>query len=381
MNERSTLLSLVVPTEGRLSAVDALVASLLEAWRTYALSGLDPTVTADVLELLIVDSTTPALDPRAIDTWDPSWMHVTPGSRNVRQKRNQGAKQARGAWIAFIDSDCAVVPGYLISVLAAIKRREARAFAGRVEFRGNDNAIWHVIVESGLTTPETQTIGEGDTLWCATANLIIDRCLFEAVGGFDESLPFRLGGDDVDLGLRLHRSGHALRILPDAIVVHPKEAWSSWGAILPRAWRWGRVEYHLSKRHPDRVRSTPPFITGAGLTFGIACSVGALLTGRPALLLLAPFWVVAATVLTTLLTGRNRSISFAVRYMAGCLGLVYHVGAVWEYLRAGSLRFIWEGLILEDQMDKLFPTEPTRSWANLLAALLTGFVGAIILTR
>jgi hypothetical protein len=161
--------------------------------------------------------------------------------------------------------------------------------------------------------------------------------------------------------------------------VHPKAPWSHSGAILSRAWRWGRVEYHLALRHPDKLRPTPPFFTGAVLTFGLASGAGTVLTGRLTLLWMLPLWILTSTLLSTLLTGWRSPVSFPRRYLAGWLNRLYHFGAVWEYLRAGSLRFLWEALILEEHLEELFPAEPLQSWSNLLAALLVGLVGAAII--
>jgi len=373
------LLSVVVPTEGRQREIRALVTSLQEAWCAHVQAVQDTRAPADVVELVLVDSTDPPLDPGTIAAWDAQWMHVRHGTQHVRQKRNQGVQEARGQWIAFVDSDCVVTPGYFSAILAALDRGEARAFAGRVEFRGAENVVWRVVAATQLVSPEAQTAGEGEVAWCATANLIIERRLFLALGGFDESLPFRLGGDDVDLGLRLQQSGNALRVLPDALVVHPKEAWSRLGAIIPRTWRWGRIEYHLAMRHRERVHPTPPFFTGTVLTLGLACGAGTVLTGRLGLLWMLPLWVLTSTLLATLLTGWGSPVPFLWRYLAGWLERLYHLGAAWEYLRAGSLRFLWEALILDDHLEALFPAEPLQHWSNLLAALLIGLVGAVII--
>lgn len=375
------LLSVIVPTEGRLRSLTALVASFREAWRIHVQSTSESRSAAEVIELVFVDSTEPALDPSAIDAWDLSWMHVRRGTQNVRQKRNQGAAQARGQWIAFVDSDCLVTPGYLSAVLVAIERGQAQAFAGRVEFRGAENAVWRVVAASQLVSPESQTAGEGEVEWCATANLIVERSLFVALGGFDESLPFRLGGDDVDFGLRLRRNGSPLHVLPDALVVHPKAPWSELSGILARTWRWGRVEYHLAVRHPDKLRQTPPFFMGAILTFALASVLGTVLTSRPALLLTLPLWIAASSLLSTLLTGWKSQVPFRRRYMAGWLERVYHLGSVWEHVRAGSPRFLWQGFILQDRLEDLFPVEPLQSWAYLVAALLVGLAGAAIVAR
>jgi Glycosyltransferase like family 2 len=379
--QSAPLLSMLVPTEGRLLAIDALVASMQESWRAHAGTMQDRRTAAEVVELVFVDSTDPPLDPSTMAAWDASWMYVRRGTRNVRQKRNQGAAEARGKWLAFVDSDCLVTSGYFGAILAAIEGGQSLAFAGRVEFRGGENAVWRVVSASNLVSPEGQTAGEGEVTWCATANLIVERGLFATLGGFDESLPFRLGGDDVDLGLRLQRSGNALRVLPDALVVHPKAPWSQLRAILPRTWRWGRVEYHLALRHPDKLRAVPPFFTATIVSLGMACVAGTVLTGRLALLWMLPLWIFTSTVFSTLLSSRRTSVSFLRSYLAGWLDRLYHLGSVSEYLRAGSLRFLWEALILEEYLEGLFPAEPLQSWSNLLAALLVGLVGAAIVAR
>lgn len=377
-SDTALLLSLVVPAEGRAQAIDALIASVQQAWHAHTRKTQEQCAPAAILELLIIDSTVPALDPNNIAVWDASWMYVWRGTQNVRQKRNQGASEARGQWVAFVDSDCLVDPGYLSAVLAAIEDGRARAFAGRVEFKGNENTVWRLVAASQLMSPETQTAGSGEVAWCATANLIIQRSLFMELGGFDETLPFLLGGDDVDLGLRLQRSGSALRILPDALVVHPKAPWSDLRAILARAWRWGRVEYHLAQRHPDKLRLTPPFFTGAAVTLALACGIGVSLTGRPALLWMIPLWMLVSTLLFTLFATRQAAAGFLISYLAGWLDRVYHVGSAYEYLRAGSPRFLWEALILDEHLEALFPAEPIRGWSHLLAVLLVGIVGAAI---
>jgi len=374
------LLSIVVPTEGRLREIRALVESVQKARSSLVSSPTGFGVPNDAIELLLVDSSEPLLDPSSISAWDPSWMRVYPGTRSVRQKRNSGADSARAAWVAFVDSDCVISPGYLAAVLAAISTRDVKAFAGKLEFSGSENFVWRAIKGSQLATPETQTEGDGEVNWCATANLIIERSLFVSLGGFDETLPFRLGGDDVDLGLRLQRRGQALQVLPRALVVHPKAPWSRLRGIIPRTWRWGRVEYHLGRRHRERLRFMPPFFTAAAMSFALASVIGAALTHHLALLLLPPLWMLLATVIATLLVGRG-SEPFHDRYLAGSLSRLYHLGCAWEHIRAGSLRFVWQALILEDRLEALFPAEPLQCWSNLVAALLVALLGVAIVSR
>jgi GT2 family glycosyltransferase len=262
--------------------------------------------------------------------------------------------------------------------LAGIERGEARAFAGRVEFRGDENAVWRVVAASRLISPETQSAGIGEVAWCATANMMIERCLFMRLGAFDESLPFRLGGDDVDLGLRLRHSGNALRVLPDAVVLHPKAPWSDLKGIISRVWRWGRIEYHLALRHPNKVTVTPPFVAGTALTMGITCIAGAVLTGRAVLLAMLPVWLVISGLLFAWFSAGRQANGFITLYFAGWLERIYHLASACEHLRAGSIRFVWGGLILEDHLEEIFPAEPLQNWSNLLAAAVIAIMGAVI---
>jgi hypothetical protein len=160
--QSAPLLSVIVPTEGRGPEIEALVASLREAWHSHSEAMQEQRAPAEVVNFLLVDSTDPPLDPRKIAGWDAQWMNVSRGTRHVRQKRNQGVQESQAPWVAFVDSDCIVAPGYFSAILAALDRREAHAFAGRVEFRGAENAVWRVIAGTQLVSPEAQTSGEGE---------------------------------------------------------------------------------------------------------------------------------------------------------------------------------------------------------------------------
>ena len=326
------LVSLVTPTEGRLSEICSLIRSVRVSLTAHTTKlGITSSV-AIPIEMIIVDSTPTPLEPSMIDGWDPAFMRLLRGSINVRQKRNQGARMARGTWLAFIDSDCFVAPDYVEKLLQAIANQPYCAFAGRIEFQGDENRVWAVIAETQLTRVETQTHGEGEVAWCATANLIVTRQAFDELGGFDETLPFRLGGDDVDFGLRLSRAGTPLRILPSVVVVHPKIHWSHLKAILPRAWRWGRIEYHLAQRHPERVRLMPPYVAATLLSIVLVTLIGIIATGRFLLLTMIPLWFLISTLLQTWLLGSGSGRPFWPRYDSNLLPPRNYQGIYWSWL-------------------------------------------------
>lgn len=67
--------------------------------------------------------------------------------------------------------------------------------------------------------PKPYSITTGDTPWATGACLVIPKTVFETIGGFDENL--FMYGEDVDLSWRVKAAGFAIKIVHNAIFVHP----------------------------------------------------------------------------------------------------------------------------------------------------------------
>ncbi|MDR3617296.1 MAG: glycosyltransferase [Candidatus Obscuribacterales bacterium] len=67
--------------------------------------------------------------------------------------------------------------------------------------------------------PKPYSIATGETPWATGACLAIPRKMYETIGGFDENL--FLYGEDVDLSWRAQAAGFAIKLVHDAIFVHP----------------------------------------------------------------------------------------------------------------------------------------------------------------
>jgi hypothetical protein len=116
----------------------------------------------------------------------------------------------------------------------------------------------------------------------------------------------------------------------------------------------------------------PPFFVAGTLTFALACLAAAV--RHLALLWMLPLWILTFTVLAT----RFGDAPFISRYLGAWLDRVYHFGAVYEHIRRGSLRFLWQGLILEEQIEQLFPDEPQQQWAMIGATMIVGLIGLFV---
>jgi glycosyltransferase involved in cell wall biosynthesis len=128
--------------------------------------------------------------------------------------RNLGARHARAALIAFMDSDCEATPGWT--------RAGKAAFAEGVG----------IVQGHTLPNPDQDRSGvlkfwvsvEQESFLYETANIFYARACFEEAGGFPADLSPHaetpMGGEDVDLAWRVKRRGWRTRFAPDAVVHH-----------------------------------------------------------------------------------------------------------------------------------------------------------------
>jgi glycosyltransferase involved in cell wall biosynthesis len=127
--------------------------------------------------------------------------------------RNVGAAQTRARWLAFVDADDEIAPGWIHAMFAAL---DAHAFvAGRFEAtRLNSAAVLR-------TRPLQQDLGLQDSgigprlPHAGAGNMGIHRSVFQAVGGFDVDLGCL---EDTDFCWRVQLAGVPLVFWPDAVV-------------------------------------------------------------------------------------------------------------------------------------------------------------------
>jgi glycosyltransferase involved in cell wall biosynthesis len=138
--------------------------------------------------------------------------------------RNVGAKEARGAYFAFLDSDCQASPEWLRNGLEAFGDG-----VGLVQGRTiPDPRVPHGVFQRSLEVFRESCFYE-------TANILYRREAFEQAGGFfadkkGSSEKWLIGGEDVDLAWRVKRAGWKSYFAERALVTH---------AVVPiPLWRW-----------------------------------------------------------------------------------------------------------------------------------------------
>ncbi|MBA2350070.1 MAG: glycosyltransferase, partial [Solirubrobacterales bacterium] len=169
--------------------------------------------------------------------------------------RNRGAERGRAPWIVFLDADVVPPPGLVDAYFSPPPADDVAVLAGGVadEAPNEIAARTPAARYAALTAPMAQenTLG-GRPGWsyAQTANVMVRRAAFAAIGGFDEHV--RSAGD-ADLCFRLRDAGWTLEPRPGASVVHRNR--TSLRALLRQRARHGSGTAWLHRAHPG---SFPP---------------------------------------------------------------------------------------------------------------------------
>ena len=205
---------------------------------------------------------------------------------------NRGATAARGEFLALLNSDLELRPGWLEPMLAGFERLPRPACLGNVQLHPGTLALDHagiVIGASGkpahlraLPLPGPDTPDYAAMVAVTGACALLPRTLFTGLGGFDEG--FANGGEDVDFCFRARAAGHTVWTALKSTVLHHVSAspgrklhdeensyrlFRRWRRELETAaWRaW--CETYLADaragtlpRHPPAERAAEEFLAG-----------------------------------------------------------------------------------------------------------------------
>ena len=212
--ETEPTVSVVVPTLDRPDKVAAVVGAVLAG-------------TVTPLEVVVVDQSAGDETRRALGGLGDARVHpITHAPPSSSGARNAGARAAQGEYLAFLDDDVEITPGWLAAVLEESRRLgypdalfgEVHAPDGFAPDRDHlPVSIFHV------ERPQVwQDVVHPNRVGYA-ANFICRRDVMLAVGGFDARLgPGSAfpGAEDMDLGYRLLKAGYQIASTPGFEIVH-----------------------------------------------------------------------------------------------------------------------------------------------------------------
>ncbi|MFM1919401.1 MAG: hypothetical protein RLZZ303_1035 [Candidatus Hydrogenedentota bacterium] len=135
-------------------------------------------------------------------------------NRGPAASRNAGSREARGGLILYLDSDGVAAPGWLEAMMAR-HDGDTVLLGCPVDYHGGR-------VQG---TPRRATF-LGKSLRCAphrantgpSCNLAVPRACFDALGGFDEEIPYYF--EDSDLCIRARKAGFRFAYVEQAVFRH-----------------------------------------------------------------------------------------------------------------------------------------------------------------
>lgn len=136
----------------------------------------------------------------------------TPGSYAAR---NAAVAVASGRWLAFTDSDCVPDPDWLKNGIAALEANPGARVTGPVKiFPEPGVGRYALAYDRHLAFPQKEFVEKGT---CVTANLLVERSVFDRVGPFD----LCYSGGDLAWNRRAQAAGVPILFREEVCVGHP----------------------------------------------------------------------------------------------------------------------------------------------------------------
>ena len=204
-------------------------------------------------ELILVDNAGTAGPP-------PAGVLVVDAAaeRSPAHARNVGAERASGDWILFLDADTEAPAGLIDRYFTRPVPDDVGALAGGIVAAPDATGLAQRYGAARSFLDVGAHLAHPYLPRAASANLLVRRAAFTAVGGFHEGVR---AAEDTDFSWRLQRAGWRLQGCPDAQVVHRYRA--TIGG-LRRQWRgYAAGRAWLGRRYED-FTPEPALVRAAG---------------------------------------------------------------------------------------------------------------------
>lgn len=259
-------------------------------------------------------------------------------TRFVRQKhrgpaaaRNNGAKNAKGKFLVFIDSDCMAERDWLKEMLKPFKDKRIAGVQGR--YRTKQKGLMARFNQIEIEDRYNRMRRKKPIDHVGSYSAAYRKDVFLAFKGFDESFPVA-SGEDPELSYRISSKGHKLVFTETAIIYHshPESLFKYLKTKFYRAyWRVRLYKKHTEKMVRD---SYTPQVLKLQIALLYGCAAAGLLSAFNSV-----FFAVAAALFLLLIlsavpfslfafsldpaVGLISPLLILLRTLAFCLGLLW----------------------------------------------------------
>lgn len=240
------LFSIIIPVYNRPDEIRELLASLLHQENKN-------------FEVIVVEDGSDISCESVVRSIEKQMSITYQRIENVGQgfARNVGAGSASGDFFIFFDSDCIIPSTYLSVVELAIKERGLDAFGGP-DAAGDNFSILQKAMDYAMTSFWTTggirgKLKDPKKYQARGYNMGFSRQVFEQTKGFIDPNQ----GEDIELSMRIKKSGFNLELIADAFVYHKRK--SSVGAFIKQGFSFGKNRVNVSKYHPEAIQAVHLF--------------------------------------------------------------------------------------------------------------------------
>lgn len=314
-------LSLIVPVFNRPDEIDELLESLSNQ-------------TCKDFEVVIIEDGSTNRCDKIIEGYEDELniKYFFKDNSGPGQSRNYGFERASGNYCVFLDSDCVIPPEYVDVVKNSLSNSFVDAFGGPDRAHKDFSTIQKAInyaMTSFFTTGGIRGGGEKlDKFYPRSFNMGYSREVFNETGGFSK-MRF---GEDIDMSIRILKSGFKTRLIKEAYVYHKRR--TNFRQFYKQIHNSGIARINLYKLHPNSLKIVHTFPS-------------LFLIGLIALIILSSFWSIiflAPIVLFTVLvlfdsTLKNKSV--AIGLLSVLTSFIQLIG-----YGLGFIRSYWKRIIL-----------------------------------
>jgi len=350
--------SIIVPVYNRPDEVDELLHSLTQQ-------------TFRDMEVVIVEdgSSLPCEDVVRRYAGKLTLRYYTKENSGPGQTRNYGAEHSQGEYLIFLDSDCVLPPNFLqavedeLSILNSQLSIDIDAWGGPDKAHDSFTPVQKAINYSMTSFLTTGGIRGGKKqmdkkYYPRSFNMGIRRSLYRQLGGFS-SMRF---GEDIDLSLRIYKSGANCRLFPEAWVWHKRR--TDFKKFFKQVHNSGIARINLMKRHPGSLKlvHTLPavftigvflclllFLTGlvfagiglwAGFFGNSGCNMGLVVAYLGAAIMLLALLPILLFALAVFIDSSIRNKSIKIGFLSIWASFIQLIGYGTGFLRAWWLRCV-----------------------------------------
>jgi GT2 family glycosyltransferase len=264
------------------------------------LTSLDRHVPKDLpYETIVVLNEIASTDAMALASRYPDVRFLpSPVNLGMAGSANRARREASGRFLVTLHDDATVEPGWAEALLQAARLHpRAGAIGSKVlSTNGSLQNAGSLLWRSGSTSPPwfrpapapEAVVACRAVDYCGTCSLLIPAAVFDAVGGFDETI-YPAYYVDVDFGLAIRAAGYYVLCEPRSVVRHHRHASS--GTTL-RAIAFARNRDYLMRKWATAIAAHQPqplpgqvALVEAALRrareFAAACEAGSAATVPP----------------------------------------------------------------------------------------------------